>query len=78
MRQTRKRYNEEFKLQVIIEALRKKSTTKEVARDYNLHPDLVSRWKREFFNSIVYFEFHSLSTGKSCDKAKAGKKPVHT
>lgn len=56
MRQTRKRYNEEFKLQVIIEALRKKSTTKEVARDYNLHPDLVSRWKREFFNSIVYFE----------------------
>lgn len=71
MRQTRMRYTEEFKLKVIIEALRKKSNIKDVAKVYHLHPDLVGRWRREFLNTIAYDEFFHDKTENELEEAFA-------
>lgn len=50
MTQTRQRYTQEFKFQIIVETLRAESSVKEIATTYRLHPNLIRRWKREFLN----------------------------
>ena len=44
---SRKRYNDEFKAQVAIEAIKNQRTTAQIASDYEVRPDQVSHWKRQ-------------------------------
>jgi transposase-like protein len=47
MPEKRRRHKAEFKFQVALEAAKGTKTVNELASAYNVHPNLVSQWKRE-------------------------------
>ena len=42
----RKRYSAEFKAKVALEAIREDLTTAELAKKYDIHPTMITGWKR--------------------------------
>jgi transposase len=49
-KQTRRRFTGDFKSKVVLEALKERSTTEELARKYELHPNQIHTWKKEFLS----------------------------
>ena len=49
----RKRYPAELKAKVALEALRGEQTIAELAARYNLHPNLITNWKRQAREGLV-------------------------
>lgn len=43
-----KRYSPKLKFQVVMEVLSGDKSTAQVAKAYNIHPNTVAAWKREF------------------------------
>jgi transposase-like protein len=48
MKRTRKKFSPAFKLKVVLEALKEQSTLSEMAQKYEVHQNVISRWKAEF------------------------------
>jgi len=48
---TRKKFTSKFKTEVVLEALKERMTNQELARKFDIHPQQISTWKREFLNS---------------------------
>lgn len=47
-RRPRRNFSAEFKTKVVIEALKERDTIEDLARKYELHPNQISTWKKEF------------------------------
>ena len=45
---TRRKFTSKFKTKVVLEALKARSTTKEIAQRFNISVQQVNLWKREF------------------------------
>ncbi|MDK2877429.1 MAG: transposase [Thermoanaerobacteraceae bacterium] len=43
----RKSYTAEFKAKVVLELLRKEKSASQIASEYEVYPNLLSRWKAE-------------------------------
>ena len=43
-----KTYDREFKAKVVLEALRGQKTEAQLCREYNIAPDLLTHWKKNF------------------------------
>ena len=57
MARTRRNFTTEFKAKVALEILSGNKSAAEVCREYNLKPDLVSRWKNQLMeNAAKVFE----------------------
>ncbi|WP_104932754.1 transposase [Paenibacillus larvae] len=50
----RNRYTSEFKTKVVLEVLREEQTVNEIAAKYELSPVMISRWKSEFLNVLLW------------------------
>ena len=48
---TRRKFTAKFKKDVVIEALRERLTTTELAQKHQLSPQQISSWKREFLDN---------------------------
>lgn len=48
MSRLRKRYSKEEKLQIVNESIEETIGNEELGKRYNLHPNTISRWRREF------------------------------
>jgi transposase-like protein len=48
MKATRKKYSAAFKAQVAIEAIKEQQTLSELAKRFEVNPQMISNWKREF------------------------------
>mgnify|MGYP006269626145 CR=1 FL=1 len=60
MARTRRNFTAEFKAKVVLEIISGSKSAAEICREYNLKPDLVSRWKNQFLeNAAQVFESHS-------------------
>jgi len=44
----RRKFTSEFKAKIAIEAIKERQTIEEISKKYELHPNQVSMWKKEF------------------------------
>ena len=57
MKSKRKNHSSAFKAKVVIEALKEQKTIAELAMIYEVHPNQISSWKKEFLdNASEVFE----------------------
>lgn len=47
-KRSRRKFTADFKAKVVIEALKERSTLEEIARKYEIHPNQITTWKKEF------------------------------
>lgn len=67
-KRTRRKFSADFKAKVVIEALKERTSVEELARKYELHPNQIGIWKKEFLtNASLAF---SSETDKSEEKIK--------
>ena len=48
MKTERRKFTAAFKAQVTLDALKERETLAELAKRYDLHPNVISKWKQEF------------------------------
>lgn len=68
------KYSSELKAEVALAALLGEQTTSELAKRYDVHPTMVSQWKRELRNNATRV-FEKKSSGKT---AKNGQEEIDT
>lgn len=51
MKRTRLHFSSKFKTRVVLEALRERESTHQLAERYELHPNRISSWKQEFLEN---------------------------
>lgn len=49
-KQTRRKFTAEFKTKVVLEALKERQTIEALAKTYELHPNQITTWKKEFLS----------------------------
>lgn len=68
---TRKKYTSKFKTKVVLEALKERLSVAELAQKYELAPQQISLWKREFLaNADSILEKKSKSKKAQADEEK--------
>jgi transposase-like protein len=50
-RQTRRRFSSEFKLKVVLDALRERQSLAELSQKYDVSQVMISRWKSEYLEA---------------------------
>lgn len=50
-KRSRRKFSADFKAKVVIEALKERNTIEEIARKYELHPNQITTWKKEFLSN---------------------------
>lgn len=65
-RKSRRKFSPDFKAKVVIESLKEKNTIEEIARKYELHPNQITLWKKEFLGKAanVFSSEEDLSADK--------------
>ncbi len=57
MKAKRRKFTAVFKAQVAIEALKERETLAEISKRFEVHPNMISKWKQEFVSrSAEIFE----------------------
>lgn len=50
---TRRKLTAQFKAQVALEAIKEQLTVAEITRKFQVHPNQISKWKREFIDNAA-------------------------
>ena len=51
MKRTRRKFTAKFKTQVVLEAIKERHTLSELAERFELHPNQITTWKKNFLNN---------------------------
>jgi len=51
MKKSRRKFSTSFKTKVALEAIKERMTIQEIANKFQLHPNQVSTWKRQFLDN---------------------------
>lgn len=65
MKRSRRKFSASFKARVALEALKERETLSVLAKRFELHPNQISSWKREFVENAEA----AFSPGNAADKA---------
>ena len=49
-----KRHTDEEKVKIVLEVLREQQTINEIAAKYEVHPQSIHEWKKEFLENATY------------------------
>jgi transposase len=52
-KRNKRKFSADFKAKVVIEALKERSTIEDLAKKYELHPNQISQWKKEFLEKAA-------------------------
>jgi transposase len=64
MKRSRRKFTATFKVKVALEAVKERETLQELAKRFELHPNQISQWKREFMeNAEKAFDGDTTTTG---------------
>ena len=62
MKNSRRKFGASFKAKVVLEALKERQTVSELAERFQLHPNQINKWKKEFVeNASNAFEGENIS-----------------
>ncbi len=50
MKQKRRKFSGAFKAKIAIEALKERETLAELSKRFEVHPNMISKWKQEFLD----------------------------
>ena len=50
MKQKRRKFSGAFKAKVAIESLKERETLAEISKRFEVHPNMISKWKQEFLD----------------------------
>lgn len=69
---SKRKFTPEFKSKVILEALKERESLTELAKKYELHPNQINDWKREFISNapVVFSKSKEKPTTEEKDKEK--------
>ena len=68
---TRRKFSSKFKTKVVLEALKERMSMSELARKFELQPQQIVQWKKEFLNSAEnVFEKGSKDSRSDSEKEK--------
>ena len=68
MKKTRRKFSAAFKAKVAIEALKERETLAELSKRFEVHPNMISKWKQEFLeHSTEVFEKKNKKTDSEID-----------
>ena len=71
MQKTRRKFTGAFKAKVAIEALKERESLAELSKHFEVHPNIISKWKKEFLqNSAHVFDQQSKEVEKEIDVEK--------
>ena len=71
MKKKRRKFSGAFKAKVAIEALKERETLAEISKRFEVHPNMISKWKQEFQErSPELFEKKSRDTDSEVDLEK--------
>jgi len=71
MKQNRRKLSAAFKAQVAIEALKERESLSELSKRFEVHPNMISQWKREFIErGIEIFQTKSPDKQAEIDTEK--------
>lgn len=72
MKKQRRKHSAEFKARVALEAIRGVKTLSEIAKEYEIHPVMVGKWKNEMLEHLPeLFEKNRPKKDKENEKEKA-------
>jgi transposase len=52
MKNTRRKFSPAFKTKVVLEAIKERYTLSELAQQFDLHPNQIGIWKKEFLDNV--------------------------
>lgn len=68
---TRRKFTIKFKTKVVLEAIKEQSSLAELAQKYDLHPQQISNWKKEFLQKAEsVFDNGTPSTKSEAEQEK--------
>jgi len=66
----RRKFAAEFKAKVVLEALTERESLTEIAQKYQMHPNMISQWKKEFLSKAANVFGKGLNTPGDGEKEK--------
>ena len=69
MKATRRKFTAAFKAEVAIEAIKERYTLAELSKKYEVHPNMINKWKKEFLERSAEI-FRSKSPNEDYESEK--------
>ena len=71
MKRSRRKFTIAFKAKVAIEALKDRESIAEISKRYHVHPNVISKWKKEFLEkSATVYDSNSVDEQEGVDPEK--------
>ena len=70
MKKKRRRFSAQFKLKVILEALKEREGLSQIAQKYELHPNQISKWKADFLSNAQSYMSKSSEASSSTSQTE--------
>jgi len=62
---SRRKFTSQFKFKVVLEALSERYTIQELGRKYELHPNQITQWKKQFIKNGELVFTHPVKNAKT-------------